>query len=60
MKKSTKNKSAKDTGSKEKTYRIILLCILGACLAITAAHIIYAVYAYRHCSIKYFIGKELW
>ena len=58
--KSIKNKTPKDIESKEKTYRRILLCILGACLALTAAHIIYAVYAYRHCSIIYFIGKELW
>ena len=34
--------------------------LLGICLALTVAHFIYAVYAYKHCSIIYFIGKELW
>ncbi len=45
---------------KDRTFTILLCCILGLCLAITLAHFIYAVYAYRHCSIIYFIGKELW
>ncbi len=39
---------------------IALLTVLGICLALTAAHLIYTVYAYQHCSIIYFIGKELW
>lgn len=44
----------------EKTYNRILYSLLGLCSAATAAHLIYAIYAYRHCSIIYFIGKELW
>lgn len=39
---------------------IVLFAVLGVCLALTAAHLIYTVYAYQHCSIIYFIGKELW
>ncbi|MBO5110979.1 MAG: hypothetical protein J6D21_09715 [Clostridia bacterium] len=45
---------------KERTYRILLGVVLGLCLAVTVGHLIYAVYAYQHCSIIYFIGKELW
>ena len=29
-------------------------------MRIVSAHFIYAVYAYEHCSIIYFVGKELW
>ena len=45
---------------KERTFRILLFSVVGICLALTVAHLIYAVYAYQHCSIIYFIGKELW
>lgn len=45
---------------KERTFRILLYTLIGLCLAFTLAHVIYAVYAYEHCSIIYFIGKELW
>jgi len=45
---------------KNKTFLIVLFAVLGLCLALTAAHLIWAVYAYRHCSIIYFVGKELW
>ena len=45
---------------KNKTFLIVLFTVLGLCLALTAAHLIWAVYAYRHCSIIYFVGKELW
>ena len=45
---------------KERTFTIILLCLVGLCLGLTIAHLIYAVYAYQHCSIIYFIAKELW
>lgn len=45
---------------KERTFLIALFAVLGVCLALTAAHLIYTVYAYQHCSIIYFIGKELW
>ena len=44
----------------EKKFRILLLVVIGLCLALTVAHFAYAVYAYKHCSIIYFIGKELW
>ncbi len=45
---------------KNRTFAIILFAVIGLCLAATVAHFIYAVYAYEHCSIIYFIGKELW
>ena len=45
---------------KNRTFLIILFLIIGLCVALTVAHVIYAVYAYKHCSIIYFIGKELW
>lgn len=45
---------------KSRTFYILLFSVLGVCLALTLAHFIYAVYAYRHCSIIYFVGKELW
>ena len=44
----------------DKKFRMILYILLGICVAATAAHIIYAVYAYGHCSIIRFIGGELW
>lgn len=45
---------------KDRTFYIILLSVIAVCLLLTVAHFIYAVYAYQHCSIIYFIGKELW
>ncbi len=45
---------------KEKTFWILLFSVLALCLVLTVAHFIYAIYAYEHCSIIYFIGKELW
>lgn len=45
---------------KDRTFRIVLWSVLGVCLALTAAHLVYAIYAYQHCSIIYFIAKELW
>lgn len=44
----------------EKTFRILLGAVIAVGLALTVAHFLYAVYAYQHCSIIYFIGKELW
>ena len=44
----------------EKKYRRILIAVLIVCIVLTAAHFAYDVYAYRHCSIIYFIAKELW
>ena len=31
-----------------------------ACLLLTAAHFLYAAYAYEHASIIQFIARELW
>lgn len=45
---------------KDRTFSVILISVIGLCLALTLAHFIYAIYAYDHCSIIYFIGKELW
>lgn len=45
---------------KERTFFKILLAVTGIASALTIAHLIYAVYAYQHCSIIYFIAKELW
>ena len=45
---------------KESTFYKLLIVITAVCLLLTAAHLCYAVYAYQHCSIIYFIGKELW
>lgn len=45
---------------KDRAFLIVLFSVIGVCLALTVAHFIYAIYAYEHCSIIYFIGKELW
>ena len=45
---------------KDRTFTRVLLGVLGGCLVSTIAHFVYAVYAYQHCSIIYFIAKELW
>lgn len=45
---------------KQNRFYAVLFSVIGICLALTVAHFIYAVYAYEHCSIIYFIGKELW
>ncbi len=45
---------------KERTFHIVLIALIGICLALTLAHFAYDIYAYQHCSIIYFIGKELW
>ena len=45
---------------KARTYTIVLCSVIGVCLALTIAHFIYAISAYRHCSIIYFIGTQLW
>lgn len=45
---------------KNRTFLILLIALVGIGLALTIAHFIYVVYAYQHCSIIYFIGKELW
>jgi len=45
---------------KRRTFMIVLFSIVAICVLLTVAHFIYASYAYEHCSIIYFIGKELW
>ncbi len=45
---------------KERTFRAILLTAVALGLVLTLAHLIYIIYAYQHCSIIHFIGKELW
>ncbi|MBQ1195188.1 MAG: hypothetical protein IIX44_02990 [Clostridia bacterium] len=45
---------------KTATFNKILIAVLALCILLTAAHVVYAVWAYQHCSIIYFIGKELW
>ena len=45
---------------KSRTFYIVLFSVLGVCVALTLAHFIYTIYAYQHCSIIYFVGKELW
>lgn len=37
-----------------------LLAVVGVGLVVTIVHLLYAVYAYQHCSIIYFIAKEMW
>jgi len=34
--------------------------VITVCIILTIAHFAYDVFAYRHCSIIYFIAKELW
>lgn len=45
---------------KPRTFTILLMVLIALGLVLTLAHAIYAVYAYQHCSIIYFIAKELW
>ncbi len=45
---------------KEKTFWIVLCSVIALGVVLTAAHFIYAIYAYQHCSVIYFIGEELW
>ncbi len=45
---------------KERTFWWVLIGVLALCLALTLAHLLYAVYAYEHCSIIEFIARELW
>ena len=45
---------------KEQTFQRVLLAVTALCLLLTVAHLIYCIWAYQHCSIIYFIGKELW
>lgn len=45
---------------KSKVFYGVLIAVVSVCLILTVAHLIYAVNAYQHCSIIYFIAKELW
>ncbi|MBR2338493.1 MAG: hypothetical protein IKA63_03395 [Clostridia bacterium] len=45
---------------KHRVFLGIVLCVVGICLALTVAHLLYAICAYQHCSIIQFIAKELW
>lgn len=45
---------------KDRTFLIALCVVTAICVGLTIAHLAYAVYAYQHCSIIYFIGEELW
>ena len=45
---------------KQNTFFKLLFAVVGVCVLLTLAHFVYAIYAYEHCSIIYFIGKELW
>lgn len=44
----------------DKNFYRLLIAVLAVCMIATIAHLIYAIDAYQHCSIIYFIGKELW
>ena len=44
----------------DRVFFRVLLAVVAVCMLLTLAHFLYAVYAYQHCSIIYFIGKELW
>lgn len=45
---------------KDRTFITVMLIVVIICLMLTVAHMIYAIYAYQHSSIIYFISKELW
>lgn len=44
----------------EKKFKKLLLSVIILGLALTAAHAIYAIYAYDNSSIIRFISRELW
>ena len=45
---------------RDKLFIQLLVAVLAICIIATTVHLIYAIDAYQHCSIIYFIGKELW
>lgn len=45
---------------KSNVFARAMLFIIAICLILTIAHVIYAIYAYQHCSIIQFIARELW
>lgn len=44
----------------DKKFMIFIFCLLAVMAILTVAHVIYIGWAYKHCSIIYFISKELW
>jgi len=44
----------------DRLFLKLLIVTLTVCITLTFLHLAYAIYAYQHCSIIYFIGKELW
>ncbi len=44
----------------DRFFTRLLAAVLAVCILATGAHLVYAADAYQHCSIIYFIGKELW
>lgn len=44
----------------EKTFRRALFILLIVCILVTIAHFTYDVFAYRNCSVIYFVARELW
>ena len=45
---------------KNRTFIILLSFAVALCALLTVVHLHYIFYAYQHCSIIYFIGRELW
>lgn len=45
---------------KQRSFLILLASVAALCLLLTLAHLLYAAYAYQHCSILGFVGRELW
>ncbi|MCR5085977.1 MAG: hypothetical protein K6B39_01130 [Lachnospiraceae bacterium] len=44
----------------EKGYRRLVLAIFVTGIVLTLAHLCYIIYAYKQCSVIYFIAEELW
>lgn len=44
----------------DRMFRIALFALIGLGLALTIAHVAYAIYAYQHASIIPFIAGEIW
>ncbi len=56
-----RNRAEKRDGNcSDKREQWILAGIMGGGVFATILHLIYIVQAYRHCSIIFFIAKELW
>lgn len=45
---------------KDRTFWILFLSVVGICLCLTLAHLIWAIFAYQSSSIITFIAGELW